>query len=200
MIAFDLDDVIANTSPILIRGFARTLGMNVPKDRPQFKITIPGYDDATIGAFINKFLYEGTLSGELDAEAHAVDALSRIHEMTKTPIYIVTARDERQLGAVTRKWVSDTMKKIPHELHFTNGASKVPFIPPGCRFFVDDKPENIYELSRYMEMVFAVRKKYNEHMSKIPNVVRITGLQSVADIIDYKINADAIAVNQRRGQ
>jgi len=181
MIGFDLDGVICDTYSVLRNQIKFRTKHDIHKE-PQkyFKINIPMHTDLEVGNLINTIILEN--SDEIQFLPNAKEYLVKIHRLIKYPICFITAR-EHFLTTVTRKWLDDNLSGtgVKFKVFFCKSKFKVAHCKDlGLKYFVEDKPFTIDELSEHIHKVYVINQEWNlSWKPKRKNVVRLDSLREV---------------------
>ena len=173
MIAFDLDDVIIDITPILAKPVMEYLSFDCYKPGRKFKYTCPNYSEEKIYDFVHSILLKNTLKAM--PCYYSLEIVKQVYEITNKPVIFITARS-KMLEEVTYQWL-DLYLDVPYELFFSDKKEEI-ILDRNIKTFVDDRYKTVIKLSEICN-VYMISQPWNFGREVPKNVVRIDTLKEI---------------------
>ena len=176
-IAFDLDETLVDIMPLTKSLLKEVYGVDLIEENTYKVITEPQISYEQLWE-IFRLVYKKV--DEVRPTEGSVELLTKLYELTKDPIKIVTARPVEDVPE-TRKLLN-TYFKVPYILYAIGSDSKCKYLT-GIDYFVDDRRATAIKLGGKGIKVFVPEKYYNKGIVH-ENVHYINNLNDLIPIID----------------
>jgi uncharacterized HAD superfamily protein len=172
MIAFDLDDVIIDITPVLKKPIKKLLNYDVYAPKRKFKYLCPSYSDKQIKNTVTKILLCDTLKAK--PCFYSLEILKQVYE--NNPIIFITARP-KDLEKVTYQWL-DLYLDVPYEVFFSKRKEEI-LLDYNIKYFVEDRYKTAIRVSEICK-VYLVNQVWNVGRETLKhNIVRINTLKEI---------------------
>ena len=179
-IAFDLDEVLVDVMSHFKR-IAKIHGYDTKTpiryglaNNPQF--STPTMSKTTVD-YIWSQVYEAYWM--IKPYEAVPELLETLHKKSGDPIKIITNRPV--YAASPTYYLMDTFCKVPYEIAFTNGWSKLTYLN-GIKFFVEDRRKIALELAENDKTVFMPKKSWNKLNVTHPEIHEISEITEILNL------------------
>lgn len=190
MLAIDIDGVIANSEPFLVKSLEGFTGQKFNPPTPRTYDFRDGFFDLGLDdcleCMFDSLYYNSSVIPVINFNRTYL-ALSIIQEKYGV-VYFVTSRDSG-LRTITCEWIKRHFGRINYELHFTGhleGSKELWMFENDINIIVEDRLKTVNELKNHSNAAFLVNQPWNIDRRIKGHVIRVFDLLDAVEHITEK--------------